>query len=109
MLPAAVSSVPAVAIPSSTATPATPSATSSSATAKTPAPSPAATASAFARRPGFIDDNVSAHEIVAVESLNGALGFLVAVHLDEPEPARLPRKTVAHQRDVRRGDSRLRK
>jgi hypothetical protein len=45
---------------------------------------------------------------MAVQTLNGALGFLVAVDLDKPEPARLPRKTVAHQGDVRRGDSRLR-
>jgi hypothetical protein len=44
-----------------------------------------------------------------VETLNGALGFLVAIDLDKPEPARLARKTVAHQSDVGRGDSRLRK
>jgi hypothetical protein len=43
-----------------------------------------------------------------VQTLNGALGFIVAVDFDKSESARLPRKTVAHQRDVRRGDSRLR-
>jgi hypothetical protein len=46
---------------------------------------------------------------MSVQALNGALGFLVTVNLDKPEPARLPRKTVAHQGDIRRGDSRLRK
>jgi hypothetical protein len=46
---------------------------------------------------------------VAVESLNGVLGFLVDIDLDKPEPAWLPRKTVAHQGDIRRSDSRLSK
>jgi hypothetical protein len=46
---------------------------------------------------------------MSVQTLNGALGFLVAIDLDKPEPAWLPRKTVAHQRNVRRSDSRLRK
>jgi hypothetical protein len=46
---------------------------------------------------------------VAVKSLNSALGFLVDIDLDKPEPARLARKTVAHQGNVRRGDSRLSK
>jgi hypothetical protein len=43
-----------------------------------------------------------------VQTLNGALGFIVAVDLDKSESTRLPRKTVAHQRNIRRGDSRLR-
>jgi hypothetical protein len=46
---------------------------------------------------------------MSVQTLNGALGFLVVIDLDKPEPAWLPRKTVAHQRNVRRSDSRLRK
>jgi len=46
---------------------------------------------------------------MSVQTLNGALGFLIAIDLDKPEPAWLPRKTVAHQGNVRRGDSRLRK
>jgi hypothetical protein len=46
---------------------------------------------------------------MSIQTLNGALGFIVAVDLDKSESTRLPRKTVAHQRDVRRGDSRLRK
>jgi hypothetical protein len=43
-----------------------------------------------------------------VQTLNGALGFIVTIDLDKSESTRLPRKTVAHQRDIRRGDSRLR-
>jgi hypothetical protein len=46
---------------------------------------------------------------MAVQSLDGALGFLVAIDLDKSEPAWLPRKTVAHQGDICRGDSRLSK
>jgi hypothetical protein len=46
---------------------------------------------------------------MSVQTLNGALGFLVAIDFDKPEPARLPRKTVAHQGNVRRSDSRLSK
>jgi hypothetical protein len=89
------------------------SATAEAATIPAPAsptaPASTASASALAGWPGFVDDNVAAHEIVAVQSLDGALGFLVAIDLDKSEPAWLPRKTVAHQGDIRRGDSRLRK
>jgi hypothetical protein len=42
---------------------------------------------------------------VAVQSLYGAIGFLVVIDLDKSEPARLPGKTVAHQRNDRRGNS----
>ena len=71
-------------------------------------PAPAsATAAAFTRGTGFVDDNVAAHEIMAVQTLNGAVGFFVTLDLDKPEPAWLPRKTITHQGDSRRGDSRL--
>jgi hypothetical protein len=101
-LPATVSAAPAAAITAVTvpasATAATATAGSSSATttavaatAAATAGSPSATtATAFSRRPGFIDNNVAAHEIVAVQSLDGALGFFVAIDLDKSEPARLP-------------------
>jgi hypothetical protein len=120
-LPAAVSASASTTAPSIATVPASASATAAAAATATPssttsttaeasASSPATSAaSAFAGRPGFIDYDIAAHEIVAVESLNRALSFLVAVDLDKPEPARLPRETVAHQGDIRRGDSRLRK
>lgn len=119
-LPAAVSAattaaIAAVTVPATaTAASATPTARPSSASAAiaasaTAAPrSPAATAATLTRRTSFIDYNVAAHEIVAVQSLDGALGFLVAIDLDKSEPAGLTRETVAHQGDIRRGDSRLR-
>jgi hypothetical protein len=117
-LPATVSAasttaITAVAVPASaTAAPATPTAPSpaSPSTAEAATAAPAGPASStFSRRPGFVDDNVTTHKVVAVQSLDGALGFLVAIDLDKSEPAWLPRKTVAHQGDIRRGDSRLSK
>jgi len=68
-----------------------------------------ASATAFAGGTRFVDDNITAHEILAVQRLYGAVGLFVAVDLDKSEPARLPRKTVAHQSDICRSDSRLRK
>jgi hypothetical protein len=122
-LPAAIPSaasaaIAAVTIPatasaaSATTTAASASATTAaeaaSATTATGSPS-AATTAAFSRRPGFIDHNVAAHEIFAVQSLDGALCFLIAIDLDKTKTAWLPRKTVAHQGYSGRGDSRLRK
>ena len=108
-LPAAVASISAVAVPASPAATAS-AATSSSSAAEAAATAPAPTATTtLAWRASFVDDYVAAHEVLAVESLNGALGFLVVIDLDKPEPAWLPRKAVAHQGDIRRGDSRLRK
>jgi hypothetical protein len=85
---------------------ATTTAVAATTTARSASPATAATLTRGAR---FVDDDVAAHEIVAVQSLYGAVGFFVAIDLDKSEPARLPRETVAHQRDICRGDSRLRK
>jgi hypothetical protein len=86
--PFSAAAVSAVAIPSPTTTPAsTPSPTSTSASAEAATPTPSASPAAFARRTGLVDDNVAAHEIVAVKSLNGALGFFVIVNFDKTEPA----------------------
>jgi len=116
-LPAPVAAATAAAITAVAVTPTTTAATAAaaaSATATTTASAAAATATCataatFTRWTGFIYDNVAAHEIVAVKSLNGAFGFVIALHLNESKPTRLAGKTVAHQGDNRRGDSRLRK
>jgi hypothetical protein len=96
LLPAAITTPTAAAIAAvtvsatATAAAATTAASASSATAApeaaTSAPSASAT-TAFTRGPGFVDHNVAAHEIVAVQTLDGALGFLVAIDLDKSEPA----------------------
>jgi hypothetical protein len=44
---------------------------------------------------------------MSIQALDGTLGFFVAVDFNKSESTRLPRKTVTHQRDIRRGDSRL--
>jgi hypothetical protein len=92
-LPTAVATISTIAIPAaSTAapstTPAAPSTASASAKPATTAPTTASTA-ALPRWPRFVDDNIAAHEIMAVQSLNGTLGFLIAIDFDESEPARL--------------------
>jgi len=96
-LPAAVSAaaaVPAVTVPASATAPTAATAASSSpatTTAEAATTAPATTAApAFSRWPGFVDDSISAHEIMAVQSLDGALGFLVAIDFDKSEPAWLP-------------------
>jgi hypothetical protein len=77
----------APAAPAATASPSPPTAaTAEAATASPSAASPAA----FTGWPGFVDDNVPAHKIVAIEPLDGALGFFVAVDFDKSEPAWLP-------------------
>jgi hypothetical protein len=112
-LPAAISAtaaITAVAVPASaTATAATSAPSAAPATTAKSAAAAPATTTAFSRRPRFVNHDVTAHEILAVQSLDGALGFLVAIDLNKPEPAGLPRETVAHQGDIRRGHSRLSK
>jgi hypothetical protein len=53
-------------------------------------------ATALAGRPGLVHDDVAPHEVLAIQGLNGAVGFLVAVHFDESEAARLARETVTN-------------
>ncbi len=113
-VPTATASAPATATwPSTTSTAGSPATTTAVSTAPSAASTAAGTSTAsaatFTRRTRFVDDNVAAHEIVAVQSLHGAVGFFVVIDLDKSEPARLPRETVAHQRDICRGDSRLSK
>jgi Tfp pilus assembly protein PilV len=100
-LPAAISAaaaITAVAIPASapaataTTTARPPSAATAKAAAATPASgsSSTATAATLTRGPCFVHDNIAAHEIMAVQSLDCALGFLVAIDFDKSEPAWLP-------------------
>jgi hypothetical protein len=105
------------------ATPAagTPTAATATASATTiPAATPAASATAwastatsataaFAWRTRLVYDHAAAHEVVAIESLNRAAGIVVAIDFDESESARLTREAVAHQSDIRRRDTHLRK
>jgi hypothetical protein len=96
---AAAAAITAVTVPASATTatatttaarPSSATATAKPATATTAARSSPATTTTLTRRPRFVDDNIAAHEIVAVQSLDGTLGFLVAIDFDKSEPAWLP-------------------
>src|SRR5579863_10343742 len=65
---ATATAIPAITVPASSAT-----ATTASTSSTAAGPSSSATTSAFTRRASFVDDNITAHEIVAIQSLNGAL------------------------------------
>lgn len=96
-LPAAIattSTITAIAVPATASAPSATTAastTAESAAATTTATGPTATAATatFAGRPRFVDHDVTTHKILAVQSLNGALGFLVAIDFDKSEPAGL--------------------
>jgi hypothetical protein len=100
---------------STTATAASTTATAASATATaasiTTAAASAASAapSAFARGTRLVDDNVTAHEVMAVEGLDRAAGIVVVIHFDEAKPTRLSGKAVPDQRHIGRCNARLRK
>jgi hypothetical protein len=58
-----------------------------------PAAAKASAAAAIFLRPRFIDGQVASIELLSVQRIDGALGFRVAGHLDEPEslgPACIP-------------------
>jgi hypothetical protein len=80
-------------------------ATASAATATTTAAiSPAAPATAatgtFSLRPCFVHHEVSPTEILTIQRIHRAVCVFVAIHLDEREPARLSRKTIADEIDA---------
>jgi hypothetical protein len=103
---ATAASIAAAAGTTAAATAGTTAATAAKA-ATTSTPSSAASATtAFARRTRFVNDDVTAHEILAVQTLNSTVCFFIVCYLDESETARLTRKTVANQRHIRRSDSR---
>src|SRR5207253_8024420 len=95
-----------VAAPAATTTPAAATAPISAAAGESAAASPASTA-AFSRRSSLIHHEISTHEVMAVQGLDSALGFFVAMDFHEAKTARLPREAVAHQSDVGDAHARL--
>src|SRR5690348_16640662 len=72
---------------------------SAAVTAATAAAITAASATAAAAGPGralasFVDRQVTALEVIAIQGLHGLLGGLLAVHLDEAETSRTARLAV---------------
>jgi hypothetical protein len=60
----------------------------------------AATTTALSRGSRFVHHDIPPHEVVAIQRLDRALGFFVAIDFDKAEAARLTRETVAYQRDA---------
>src|SRR2546422_7850306 len=94
-----------VAAPAATTTPAAATAPISAA-GESAAASPASTA-AFSGRSSLIHHEISTHEVMAVQGLDSALGFFVAMDFYEAKTTRLPREAVAHQSDVGHAHARL--
>lgn len=84
----AVAAPAAPAVASATPTPTAPAITAAPTTTATAtaAVSTAAAATTIFAGAGFIDGEGSATVLLAVECLDGGLGFIVIGHLDEPEP-----------------------
>jgi hypothetical protein len=56
----------------------------------------AATTSSFCLRPCFVHHEVAPAEILTVQRIHRTIRILVAIHFDERETARLPRKTITY-------------
>ena len=105
---ALIVATPAAATATATAA-ATATTASAEAAASTAATSAAPTTAAFALWTGFVDNDLPAHQVLAIERLDGPVGLFIIVDLNEPEPARLTGEAVADQSYVRRSDARLNK
>jgi hypothetical protein len=81
-LPAAVASISPIAIPVSA-----PASPASSPSTESATPTSATTAPSALRGTRFVNDDLPAHKILAVESLDRTIGLFVAIDLDESEPA----------------------
>lgn len=99
---ATITAISPIAAITSTATPATtrPAATAEAAAAT-------ATSAGFLRT-GFIDHQIAAAEVLAVQGIDGAVGFFVIGDFNEGKAARLSRETVADEIDCRGIDASLR-
>ena len=72
-----------------------------------PAGTPLATTALATHRPGLVDDEVAAHEGLAVARLDGSLSRSLISDLDEAEAARFTAELVAHYIDAVDGESRV--
>ena len=86
-------------LPPPSAPAAAPSATPAApATSKATPAAPTSATTTFTRRPCFVHDDIATDEIVAVQSLYGALGLVVAIDLDKSEPAWLTQHLARRRR-----------
>jgi hypothetical protein len=80
-------------------------ASAATATATTAISTAAATTSTtatgtFCLRPRFVHHEVASAEILTVQRIHRTIRILVALHFDERETARLPRKTITNEIDA---------
>lgn len=98
---AAIAPVAAIsAIATSTASAAATMTPTATAATSTEAPTAASTA-ALLLRTCFIDDEVTAAEVLAVHGIDSAVGFFVIGDFDESETARLTSEAIANEIDSR--------
>jgi hypothetical protein len=111
---AAIASVSAVATAIATiaaAAPTTTAATMAAAMATataTETTATAATAAALFLGTSLVDDEIAAAKVLAIESINRAIGFFVVGNFDESETARLAGEAITNQIDCGRIDTGLR-
>ena len=80
----------------------------SAAVTTTPTTATTTTAAALSLWPSFVDYEIPATEILAVQGIDGAVGIFVGLHFDEGETTRLSRETVPNEIDTRGSNTDLR-
>jgi hypothetical protein len=65
--------------------------------APTEPPAPASAAPALFLRTSFVDHEVAATEILAVEGINRAIGFFIVGNFNERETTGLSRETITNE------------
>jgi hypothetical protein len=95
---AAVTAVAAIPAASTTAASTAIGTTTTTASA-TVATAPTTATGTFGLWTGFVDDEVAAAEILAVETIDSAIGFFIVGNFDEGEAAGLTREAIANQAD----------
>jgi len=101
LLPAIAAVTAVAAIPAATTAAAT--TTIATATTTTPAAAvataPTTASRTFCLRAGFVDNEVAAAKILAVKTIDSAIGFFIVGNFDEGETAGLTREAIANQAD----------
>jgi hypothetical protein len=107
---AAISTVATIsAIASTTTAAASTTVTAAAATTTSAETTASSTAATLLLRTSFVDNEITAAEVLAVHGIDGAIRFLVVGDFDESKTARLTCETIANEIDCRGIDASLRK
>jgi len=104
---ASIATVSAIAATATTAAASTAIAAAAAATAAAVAPAPAATAAPLGLRTRFVDHQVPATKILAIQIGDRAVRFFIVCDFDEGKPPRLPREAIPNQIDCGRSHTQL--